>query len=230
MSESEENDKTASFEDLDTNEILLGQLKNSMEFIRSFLKSKNFNKDTIIEKCSEIDNFLKKQKPAPKIVTLFTNEPSISEQMKTFIQIRNNANSKIESLSKSQNLDEIAGEYKEMIKILYNLFKAVLTVNSLLFENVKELAKMYQKVSSEKDSLQIKNEMIEKNCDERLSYISSKLSTFLLKVESNSPSTETQKQDEKQSPISPDFIEEGIEKLCQQNIDLKLSLKEKIHC
>lgn len=233
LSETDENDKSSSIENLNNADILLGQLKNSCDFIRSFLKSKSFDQNSVIEKCAEIESFLKQQKPTPKIVTLFTNEPSISEQMKTFIQIRNNSKQKIESLtskskSNNANLEEISNEYKEMIKILYNLFKAVLTVNSLLFENIQELAKMYQKVSSEKDSLQIKNEMIEKNCEERLSYISSKLSNFLLKVKSNSPSAQTTNQEEEsKKPISPDFIEEGIEKLCQQNIDLKMTLKEK---
>lgn len=246
LNEQSENDNLVDIENLDNSEILLGQLKNSCNFIRSFLKSKDFDSDAIIAKCSEIENYLKTQKPVPKIVTLFTNEPSVSEQMKTFIQIHNNSKQKIELLSqnskspqnskaKAANVEEITKEYNEMIKILYNLFKAVLTVNSLLFENSKELTNMYQKVSTEKDTIQVKKEMVEKNNEERLNYISSKLSPFFnVTLRNISPSSQNSKKGQNQEEenstqkqISTVLIEEGIENLCQQNIDLKVALKEK---
>lgn len=193
----------------DTTEVVLGQLKNAFDFLHSLLKSNtSFNKEEVISKCIEIEHFLNLQKTPPKsIASIFTNEETISEQMKTFLRIR--SNTKKEVAKANGDLESIQKENDQMIKILYTLFKGVLSINSLLFDRNHNLEKANQILNNDiVKEIAIKEATIRK-VNERLHFLGTKISTQIGQKENDNIS-----------------LEDEIDKLCTENADLKEEIEK----
>ncbi|OHT01671.1 hypothetical protein TRFO_31458 [Tritrichomonas foetus] len=143
---------------------ILSQLKNALDFIRSFSNSKSFNLNEINERIKNIEEFLNNQNPPINIPSLFNQKGSIQ--------------SKLNSIYQFVSEDELK---EQPFKELFTIFEIILTVNSLLFEKNEEITHFYNKVLLEKEKAEISKDVNRRNNEDRINYLLEKVSSLLKK-------------------------------------------------
>lgn len=153
---------------------ILGHLENALYFIRTLSKSDYKEnpiedielKELIENQCQQIETFLQKNEPT-KVASIFGDNGSIGDQLKTFYNIanRNNQNTKKSRTStknsfgidgnsnfeedeeENANDDELfdLSTLQPEVRSLFSLFTAAIEVNKILSDRNKVLEREYKK-------------------------------------------------------------------------------------